>query len=143
VPDPASLLGHLVRYGLVGVLNTAVGLAVILGVEFGLHGPPLLANAAGYAAGFALGFVLNRSFVFRSDTRVSAAGPRYLIAVAASYAANLIVLQGMRSVLPAGDLVRAASQLCAMGSYTVLLFVLSRYWVFAGAGGGDDGSTIR
>jgi len=132
--DRTPLIGPLVRYGLVGLLNTGVGLAVILGAEFGLHAPPLVANALGYAAGFAVGFVLNRSFVFRSDARTEVAGPRYLLAVAACYGLNVAVLQGLRAVVPAGDLFRAAAQLCAMGAYTVSLFVLSRYWVFAGAG---------
>ena len=46
---------------------------------------------------------------------------------------NLAVLQGLRAVLPVGDLARVVAQLCAMGSYTVTLFLLSRYWVFAAA----------
>ena len=132
--DRTALLGPLVRYGLVGLVNTGVGLAVILGAEFGLHAGPVVANALGYAAGFVVGFVLNRSFVFRSDARVGVAGPRYFVAVAACYGLNLMVLQGARGVLPATDLARAAAQLCAMGAYTVSLFALSRYWVFAGAG---------
>jgi len=127
------LIGLLVRYGLVGAANTGIGLAVILGLEFGLKASPVLANAAGYAVGFAVGFALNRGFVFRSQAGVAAAGPRYLLAVAACYGLNLLVLQGMRAVLPPGDLARAIAQLCAMGSYTVALFALSRYWVFAGA----------
>lgn len=131
--DRTALLGPLVRYGLVGLLNTGVGLAVILGAEFGLHAQPLAANALGYAAGFAVGFVLNRSFVFRSEARVGVAGPRYFVAVAACYGLNLMVLQGLRWALPPTDLARAAAQLCAMGAYTVSLFALSRYWVFAGA----------
>jgi putative flippase GtrA len=130
-PRP-PLIGLLVRYGLVGAVNTGIGLAVILGLEFGLKASPVLANAAGYAVGFAVGFLLNRGFVFRSEAGVSVAGPRYLAAVAACYGLNLLVLQGLRAVLPTGDLPHAAAQLCAMGTYTVTLFALSRYWVFAG-----------
>ena len=129
---PPPLIGLLVRYGLVGAVNTGIGLAVILFVEFVLKSSPVVANAAGYGVGFAVGFVLNRGFVFRSEAGVAAAGPRYLGAVAACYGLNLLVLQGLRAVLPPGDLARAAAQLCAMGAYTVTLFTLSRYWVFAG-----------
>jgi len=129
----SSLIGLLVRFGLVGAVNTALGLAVILLVEFGLKASPVVANAAGYGVGFAVGFGLNRGFVFKSQAGVSAAGPRYLAAVALCYGLNLAVLQGLRAVLPAGDLARVAAQLCAMGTYTVTLFLLSRYWVFAAA----------
>jgi putative flippase GtrA len=115
----------------VGAVNTGIGLSVILLAEFGLKAPPVVANAAGYAVGLAVSFVLNRGFVFRSEAGVSAAGPRYLAAVAACYGLNLLVLQGMRAVLPPGDLAHAAAQLCAMGAYTLTLFALSRYWVFA------------
>jgi putative flippase GtrA len=126
------LIGLLVRYGLVGAVNTGIGLAVILGLEFGLKASPVLANAAGYAVGFAVGFLLNRGFVFRSQAGVASAGPRYVVAVAACYGLNLLVLQGLQARLPPSDLARAAAQLCAMGAYTVTLFALSRYWVFAG-----------
>lgn len=134
-PKP-GLLGHAIRYGLVGVANTALGLSVIFAVEFGLHASAILANACGYAAGIVLGFVLNRGFVFRSSAGVGRSGPRYLIAVAAAYLLNLAVLTSGHAVLPAGDLWKAASQIAALGAYTVTLFILSRYWVFGG-------STIR
>lgn len=132
-PSSSPLIGLLVRYGLVGAVNTGVGLAVILIVEFGLKASPVVANAAGYGVGFAVGFLLNRGFVFRSRAGVTATGPRYLAAVALCYGLNLGVLQGLRALLPSGDLARAAAQLCAMGTYTVTLFALSRYWVFRGA----------
>ncbi len=128
-----SLLAHLWRYGVVGLANTGVGLCVILAVEFGLKAPALLANACGYAAGFALGFVLNRRFVFRSADRVGLTGPRYVIAVGLAYGLNLVILQTLRHLLPPVDLAHAAAQILAMSGYTVSLFVMSRYWVFAGA----------
>ena len=126
-----GLLDHIWRYGVVGIANTVVGLAVILAVEFGLKAPALVANACGYAAGFALRFVLNRSFVFRSQGEVTRTGPRYLVAVVIAYGLNLVVLQSARILLPGGDLAHAAAQVAAMGAYTVSLFLLSRYWVFA------------
>lgn len=119
------------RYGLVGLANTGVGLAVILAVEFGLKAPPVVANACGYGAGFALGYGLNRVFVFKSGDRVARTGPRYLLAVAVAYGLNLAVLQTLGSLLPPSAVSRAAVQVAAMGSYTLALFILSRYWVFA------------
>jgi putative flippase GtrA len=127
------LLTQMLRYGTVGLANTAVGLAVIAGVELGLKAPGVVANACGYLAGILVGFMLNRAFVFRSLERVSRSGPRYIVSFGIAYLANLAVLTGLRAALPLTDLVRIGSQVCAMGVYTVLLFLLSRYWVFAGS----------
>ena len=43
---PPPLIGLLVRYGLVGAVNTGIGLTVILFVEFVLKASPVVANAA-------------------------------------------------------------------------------------------------
>lgn len=55
------------RFGAVGMLNTALGYAVILaGLALGLG--DIISNATGYAAGLVLGFFLNRQWTFsRAD----------------------------------------------------------------------------
>ena len=128
-----GLLGQALRYGIAGLANMALGYGVILSLEFGLHLSHLIANFFGYAAGFALGFVLSRGFVFGATSNTRKTGPRYLAAVGLAYALNLLVLEATRAVAPPTDLAHAATQLAAMGAYSVTLFGLSRYWVFAGA----------
>jgi putative flippase GtrA len=128
-----ALLGQALRYGIAGLANMALGYGVILTLEFGLHLSHLVANFCGYAAGFALGFVLSRSFVFGGASDSRKTGPKYLASVGAAYVLNLLVLETTRAVAPATDLAHAATQLVAMGAYSVTLFCLSRYWVFAGA----------
>lgn len=125
-----QLAGAAVRYGLVGVLNTAVGYAVILALDLGLRLNPFLANAGGYAVGLLVSFALSRGFVFRSRDSVRKAGPRYLIAVAASFLLNQLVMGAARPLLPDTALGHAASQLAGMASYTVALFLISYFWVF-------------
>ncbi|HYD45384.1 MAG TPA: GtrA family protein [Phenylobacterium sp.] len=125
-----QLAGAAVRYGLVGVLNTAVGYAVILALDLGLKVNPFLANAGGYAVGLLVSFALSRSFVFRSQDSVRKAGPRYLIAVAASFGLNQLVMGAARSLLPDAPLGHAASQFAGMASYTAALFLISYFWVF-------------
>jgi putative flippase GtrA len=124
------LAGAALRYGLVGLLNTAVGYAVILGLDLGLKVNPFAANAAGYAVGLAIGFVLSRGFVFRSRESARSAGPRYLLAVAAAFALNQGVMGLARALLPDAAWGHAASQLAGMASYTVALFLISYLWVF-------------
>ena len=125
-----TLAGAAVRYGLVGLVNTAVGYAVILLLDLGLKLNPFLANAGGYAVGILISFVLSRSFVFRSQDSVRKAGPRYLVAVAAAFALNQLAMGLARSVLPDAPLGHAASQLAGMASYTAALFLISYFWVF-------------
>jgi putative flippase GtrA len=123
-------LWTLIRFGLVGVLNTVVGLAVIMGLDLGLHVDPHLANAGGYAVGIAIGFSLNHGFVFRSDGHMGRTGVKYLAAVAAAFAVNQLVLAGALRLYNGMALGQAAAQVTAMASYTLLLFGLCRVWVF-------------
>ena len=124
------LLTAALRYGLVGLLNTAVGYGVILALDLGLKVNPFAANTAGYVVGLVLGYVLSRRFVFRTEQSNRATGPRYLIAVAACFALNQAVLGVSRSLLPDAPLGHALSQLAGMASYTAALFALSYVWVF-------------
>lgn len=125
-----ALAGAAVRYGLVGLLNTAIGYAVILALDLGLHLNPFLANAGGYAVGLMVSFALSRSFVFRSQDSVRKAGPRYLLAVGAAFALNQLVMGAARALLPDAPLGHAASQFAGMTSYTIALFLISYFWVF-------------
>ena len=125
-------VGEILRYGLVGLANTALGLTVILAVKFLLHAPPIFANACGYGVGIVVSFLLNRGFVFRSQAKVGAAGLRYGVSVALAYGINVLVLILAEKGLPSTPLFQACDQLFAMGSYTISLYVLSRSFVFTG-----------
>lgn len=118
------------RYGLVGVLNTVLGLTIIEGLDLGLHVPPVLANAAGYVCGVALAYGLNRRFVFRSRARARTTGPRFLAATAGAYLLNIGALQGALGLLGPGGIQHAVSQIFAMGVYTVSQFLACQLWVF-------------
>lgn len=115
------------RFGLVGIANTLVGLAVIaLLLHFGAG--DYLANAVSYAIGICLSFVLNRTFTFRVRGRVAAHEVhRFLAVFAISYAANLGVLTLMRA---AGFAETLIAQGAAMIAYSTVFFLLSRRFVF-------------
>ena len=122
--------GLLARFGGAGVLNTALGLAVILALDVGLGVDRRLANAAGYAAGVALGLVLQKRFVFRGQAHAPGANRRYLAAMLLAFGLNQIVLTLAGVALPDGPAGRTAAQLAAMATYTASQFVLFRLWVF-------------
>lgn len=114
------------RYVGSGSLNTLSGFAVIfLLMWLGLS--PFLANVAGYTVGFILGFVLTKKFVFRSNGHFVAESFRYLIAFVISFLVNLLVL---RLSLDAMKLHVVAAQVVAAGSYTLLMYLLTRFFVF-------------
>jgi putative flippase GtrA len=123
-------VGLVARFGLAGLVNTAVGFAVVVALDPGLGVAPAIANALGYAVGMAVGFVLNRGFVFRSREGLPASGLRYAIAALGAFVLNQAVLRLAGAGLGAGAAQHIAAQLCGMGTYSVALFLACRFWVF-------------
>lgn len=123
-------VGLIARFGLAGLVNTGVGLAVVVVLDPVLGVSPAWANAIGYAVGMTVGFILNHGFVFRSQSGMQASGPRYLLAAVAAFALNQGVLRLAGLALGAGAIAHLAAQLLAMGAYSVALFVICRLWVF-------------
>lgn len=116
-----------IRFGMVGVANTLVGLAVIAALLH-LGAGDYLANAVSYAVGLCLSFILNRAWTFGVRGPVGLSEVRRFVTVfALSYAANLAVLTVMRSLGFAESLI---GQGMAMVVYSGCFFLLSREFVF-------------
>jgi len=129
--DPAlEELARFFRFGLAGVANTLVGLGVIATLDLGLHLRPAIANAVGYAVGIGLSFVLSHQFVFRSQQPAKAAAPQFLISAAIAFAMNQAALAVAGHLLGGDPALRLAAQICGMSVYTLVLFVLGRFWIF-------------
>jgi putative flippase GtrA len=128
--DRKALLIRAGRYGLAGMVNTGLGLAVIYALDLGLHVAPALANAIGYAVGVLASFALSKLFVFKSAEPVSATGPRYIAVVLTAFLINQAVLRLTLAVWPPGDLQHAAAQLAGMAAYTIFSFLACQAWVF-------------
>ena len=124
------MLGQVARFGLVGLANSVLGFGVIAGLDVGLHVQPALANAGGYGVGVLFGFLLNRSFVFRSQGGYRSTGAKYFAMVLLAFALNQAVLFVAGKVLGSGSWQHLLAQLCGMGTYTVVTFVLCKVWVF-------------
>jgi putative flippase GtrA len=122
--------GLLARFGGAGVLNTALGLSVILALDLGLGLDRRLANAVGYVAGATLGLVLQKRFVFRQANHAPGANFRYLLVMLLAFGLNQLALTTAGVALPDDRLGRAAAQLVGMTTYTVSQFLLFRFWVF-------------
>ena len=115
------------RFGAVGVVNTLVGYGVIYLCMLGLGLSPVVSNVAGYAIGLCCSFMLNRRLTFRSRGSARREAARFLLAFAAAYACNLLVLMfAMREL----GVHPVWAQLVAGVAYTAVFFLLSKFFVF-------------
>lgn len=115
-----------VRFGLVGVANTVVGLGTIYACLFVLGWPDVPANVAGYTLGLLQSFVLNRNWTFRSRIGILPGLLRFVAVFAVAYAVNLVLVLGLRRAGIGPALAHAAG----IPVYTLIFFVLSRWFVF-------------
>lgn len=134
------LTGYFLRFATVGVLNSAVGYAVIFACMYALGMDAVTSNVVGYAVGLALSFVLNRTFTFGS---VSAALPqalRFAAIFVLAYVANLGVLLALTKLLTVHE---GLSQVIAGIAYFLLSFFLSKHYVFRPSSSGGPGDLDR
>lgn len=124
---------RMLRFGVVGLFNTALGYAVILaGLALGLG--DIVANASGYAVGLVLGFFLNRQWTFtRADGFRPGTALRYGSVFLVAYSINLAVVIAARS---AGIIENPLVHFAGICVYSVVFYLGSASFVFVG--GGDD-----
>lgn len=118
---------RLLRFAAVGLLNTALGYAIILaGLTLGYGDIP--SNILGYAAGLVLGFILNRRWTF-SDTPHLRRGAtlRYAVSFAVAYGANLTIIL---AALSFGFINNPWVHLTGICVYSGLFYLASSRFVF-------------
>lgn len=64
-----TALVQMVKYGIVGVMNTIVTLSVIFICKSMLGFHPMFSNTVGYIAGFINSFLWNKTWVFKSKNK--------------------------------------------------------------------------
>lgn len=132
--------GQLLRFLLVGLANTAVGLGSIWAL-IGLAGwNDVPANATGYAVGLTCSFLLNRRWTFAHRGPVWPALWRFLLVFGVAYAANLACMFTLRDAL---GMDRYLAHAVATVPYTLLFFVGSRLFAFRQADTGGASQTER
>ncbi|MDH5386873.1 MAG: GtrA family protein [Gammaproteobacteria bacterium] len=117
---------YIARYLGSGVVNTVLGFVVIFSA-MALGFSPVVSNVTGYAVGFTSGFVLSKKFVFRSSGHFVAESVRYVIAFVISFLFNLLVLYLSLTYFHFHPVI---SQIAAAVSYTLLMYILARSFVF-------------
>ncbi|SDC17278.1 Putative flippase GtrA (transmembrane translocase of bactoprenol-linked glucose) [Paenibacillus sp. UNCCL117] len=131
----------LARFLLVGVLNTLIGLSIMLLL---LHAAGLnywLSTAAGTVIGACVSYLLNRTFTFRSSSSHGTAVLKFVAVLACcymlAYAASGLAAKLLGGFFPAlsAELGHTLAVVLGNGLYTLLNYAGQRYIVFAGRQG--------
>jgi putative flippase GtrA len=124
---PANLLRHsIVRFGLTGVLNTAVGLGTIFLAKWLLGMNDTAANLLGYCIGFTVSSVLNARWTFNYSRPVITAVPKYALLIAIAYLVNL----GTVHLAIACSINSYISQALGVIPYALITYFGAKYFVF-------------
>lgn len=115
------------RFLVVGVLNTLVGLLAIYMGKWWLGLGDVLANLFGYAIGLCFSFVVNRSWTFDHSGAVVPALMRFLVVFGIAYAVNLATVLAAIRVFGINAYI---AQALGIVPYTLFFFLGSRYYAF-------------
>lgn len=119
-----------VKFGLVGVLNTAIQYAVFVGLFRFANVPMVLASGIGYVAGILNSYFLNRVWTFRVQrARTNAEFARFLLVNLLAMGVNLLTLKALVSWV---GLVPELAQVGAIFSSLVVNFAGNKLWTFRG-----------
>jgi putative flippase GtrA/glycosyltransferase involved in cell wall biosynthesis len=116
-----------IRFVLVGIVNTLVGLAAIYSAMYFFRFGYLTSNAFGYGVGIILSFVLNKRWTFNNTERIAPTLVRYLLVIALAYIANLETFVFANSNMQIDPYL---AQAIAVFPYTLIVFAGSRYFAF-------------
>jgi putative flippase GtrA len=128
LPGLRDLTRQLLRFGVVGMVNTAIGLVAIYGLMFFFGAGAAVANAVGYAIGLGVSFALNSMWTFNSSRRVAHLLPKYVLMAAACYLLNFAVVVVSTTDLSVNPYL---AQLLGVSIYTVCMFAGCRWFVFS------------
>jgi|MDSW01.1.fsa_nt_gb putative flippase GtrA len=109
----------MVKYGLVGVINTCIGLGLIFAAMYFLQLNPYLANIFGYSCALIASFFMNKNWTFQSNGNAGRKFVLFLLIVGVSYLVQIAVLY----ILLESGINMYLAQIFAMVVYVVLGFV--------------------
>jgi putative flippase GtrA len=125
--DSLSEVARLVRFAIVGVVVTFVHLAIALVLAIGYDWPSQAANLAGFVAAVSLSFLGHHRWTFRSPLAYSIAARRFFIVAALGYAASVVVIAILQSVV---GLPRQLALLLAGLAVPAASYVVNKLYVF-------------
>ena len=122
-----NFLAQTIKYGIVGIINTLLTLAVIWLMRNVFHTSLVVANATGYVLGFINSFLLNRSWTFKSFHNWKKQFIKFLLVFGICY---LIQLGAVLLLEKYTCLKETYNILIGMVVYTALNFLFNKYFTF-------------
>ncbi|HEX2927263.1 MAG TPA: GtrA family protein [Ruminiclostridium sp.] len=123
-----SLFGQMVKYGLVGVVNTVITMIILFLLQNVFGVSYKIANGAGYVAGFINSFVLNKFWTFKGNQKSTFSQfIRFALVFAVCYAIQLGLVVLLVEKVHIG---KNISQLIGMVFYTLVSFLLNKLFTF-------------
>jgi putative flippase GtrA len=116
-----------IKFLLVGVANTAIGLSIIFAAKAFAGAGDVAANVAGYAVGLAVSFLLNKRWTFKYHGKRFSSLLRFLAVFAVSYVTNLVTVLSLIGVFGLNSF---WSQALGMIPYSALFYIGSRRFAF-------------
>ena len=124
-----------IRFLLVGIVNTCMGLSIIFIMMKGFGMSYWLSTFIGNACGAVTSFILNRNFTFKSKASLGGSGLRFIAVIMLSYFASYgmsdLIWRGL--LKPVNLMVithQEASVLFGAGLYTITNFFGQKHLVF-------------
>ncbi|OIK15654.1 polysaccharide biosynthesis protein GtrA [Bacillus sp. MUM 116] len=129
-----------IRFIMVGVLNTIVGLSVMYLLLHAFHLSYWISTFIGNSVGAVVSFFLNRSFTFKSNNTVSKSAIRFIIVILCCYfisydlAKNLVSAVLYSNHFFSGKITTDMAVLVGTGLYTVLNYLGQKLFVYSKKG---------
>jgi len=120
-------IGQLVKYGLVGISNTLITLAIIFVFMKLFNFSYIISNAAGFLFGFINSFILNRMWTFKSKNSMGRESIFYILIFAVCYMLQLILLVVLKEKL---QIKPEYAQIIAIVFYSILNFSGNKFITF-------------
>ena len=130
IAPPVSL----VRFLVVGTVNTMAGLTVIWVLQELAGSGHVIANLGGYVIGVSVSFILNKRWSFSFRGAHVPAFLRFLLVFGIAYSTNLLIVVAVMSLAGSTSF---WFQLCGAIPYTALFYIGCRWYVFRGSGPGE------
>lgn len=109
-----------------GIINTLVGYTVFFIFYKFINLTPAISNAVSYAFGLVCSFILSATFVFSKTTQLRRRSIKFFICFIISFMINQLVLWLLSSLINI-----YLAQIFAMVSYTIIFYILNKYFVFS------------
>lgn len=119
---------RMIKFGITGVLNTLIDMAVFFLLSSWLNVNVYAAQVCGYAAGMLNSYLINRSWTFHSQSRFfSLEAVKFLLGNLFVLALSMLPIKLCEDVL---RLTRFFTKIVTTCFTLVLNFFISRFWIF-------------